>query len=81
MTPAQFNHLDTASQIKTALHADSLIGHRCTGQRSMHLYAVEHFYVEVEYSTRRKDVLRVYASDDEDILAPYLKQIDLSELL
>lgn len=81
MTPTEFNEMDTASQIKTTLVADGLIGHRSQGPRSMHLYAVEHFYVEVEYTTRRKDVLRVYASEDDEILTPYLNQIDLSELL
>ncbi|OLY91771.1 hypothetical protein SAMN05444008_10917 [Cnuella takakiae] len=80
MTPVAFNALDTSEQIKIAMRGDALVGHRSEGPRSMHLYAVEQFYVEVEFTTRRKDVLRVYASDGEDILNPYLEQIDISEL-
>ncbi len=80
MTAETFNALDTREQIKVAMRHDTMIGHRGEGPRSMHLYVVSDFYVEVVFTTKRKSVLAVHASKDEAILDPYLKQIDLTEL-
>ncbi len=80
LTAEQFNTLETGEQIKLALTNDTLIGHRGEGPRSMHLYVVHDFYVEVVFATRRKTVLAIRASKEDDILEPYLEQIDLSEL-
>lgn len=80
MTAEKFNTLDTVAQIRLAMRHDTMIGHRSQGPRSMHLYVVGDFYVEVEFTTKRKSILSVYASRDEAMLEPYLRQIDLSEL-
>ena len=81
MTPDEFNALETGEQIKIAMRKDMLVGERSAGPKSMHLYMVDDFYVEVIFTTRRKDVLEVHASNDDAIIEPYLKQIDLTELL
>lgn len=80
MTVEAFNALETVDQIRIARSNDTLIGHRGEGPKSMHLYVVDDFYVEVIFATRKKHILDVHASRDECILEPYLNQIDLSEL-
>ncbi|RPD43549.1 hypothetical protein DRJ53_19610 [Paracnuella aquatica] len=80
LTAERFNTLDTLEQVKLAVRHDTLVGHRSQGPRSMHLYAVADFYVEVVFVTKRKSIVAVYASREVGILEPYLKQIDLSEL-
>ena len=80
MSAETFNALDTVEQIRLAMRHDTMIGHRSEGPRSMHLYVVGDFYVEVIFTTKRKSIIEVYASYEEDILEPYLQQIDLTEL-
>jgi hypothetical protein len=80
MTPEEFNVLDSDDQVRMAMGQDTLIGHRSTGPKSMHLYCVDNFYVEIIFKTRRKIILDIHASNDDSIIEPYLKQIDLSPL-
>lgn len=80
MTLNTFNALTELERIRAVLRSDALIGHRCAGACSMHLYAVADFYVEVVYTTRRKQVKEVAAFKEDERLEPYLDQIDLSEL-
>ncbi len=45
------------------------------------LYQIDYFYVEVWYSKKRKQVVNLIAFSDTQQLDPYMKSINISELL
>lgn len=80
MTVHDFKTLDDFQKATALVEGGVLIGKRNLMFYLVFLYQVDGFYVEVLYSTQSKKVHKFRAFENTDLLAPYLLQIDISEL-
>ena len=62
--------------LKDGVHIASRRGFFCC----IALFQVNHYYVEIFYNKKTNEVGRVKTFEGTDLLKPYLKQIDLSEI-
>ena len=71
----------TQEQQFVLLHRDGVyVGKRKIGKETVVLFQLNGFYVEVYYKHYRKHVERTIATDNPDILQPYIDQIDVRDL-
>lgn len=71
----------TQDQQFDLLHRDGVyVGKRKAGKQTVVLFQLYGFYVEVFYKQYRKHVERTIATDNPDILQPYIDQIDVRDL-
>lgn len=76
----EYNELAEAQQFE-ALHRDGVyVGKRKMMRRTVVLFQLYGFYVEVHYKQYRKLIDHTVATDDADILHPYIDQINISDL-
>jgi len=62
--------------LKDGVHVASRRGFFC----SIALFQLDDYYVEIFYNKKTNEVGRVKTFQGTELLAPYLKQIDLSEI-
>ena len=71
----------TEDQQFEILHRDgAYAGKRKVGKQTVVLFQLYGFYVEVFYKHYRKIVDHTIATDNTDILQPYIDQIDVQDL-
>jgi hypothetical protein len=79
MTFKQFSSLTEEQQVERITKIGTWLTHRRTREYKIVLYQVYYFYVEVCYHRFLK-LRNIVPFEDEKLLRPYLKKIDLSEL-
>jgi hypothetical protein len=77
----QFNTLSKEKQQDVLLKQGTFLAEREDGPFSIMLYQFEGFYVEVYFFNLYHKVAFFKAFDSTDALQPYLKAIDVSDLL
>lgn len=71
----------TDEQQYDILHRDGVyVGKRKVGKQTVVLFQLYGFYVEVYYKQYRKQIERTVASDDVDIVQPYIHQVNIRDL-
>ncbi len=80
MTNYQFNALNDP-QKADAVWDGTYLGDRQDDNHSILLYEVDSFYVEVYYHKEFNNITRFRSFITTDLLEPYLRQIDLLQLL
>ena len=63
--------------LKDSVHVATRPGLFC----SIALFQVENYYVEVFYNKKTREVGRIKTFQGTDLLEPYLKHIDVSEII
>ena len=63
--------------LKNGIHIASRRGLFC----EIALFQVEDYYVEVFFDAKSKEVSRAVSFTDVEMLEPYLRQVDISDLL
>ena len=81
MTLKYFRKLSESKQFRRLLQKGVCIAERTTGEAQLLLFQVDAFYVEVAFDNDTTEVLRVRHFEDGDELQPYLKDIDISNIL
>lgn len=81
MTLFDFQLLSLNKQIDLLHNEGVYVGKRKSSGRTMILYQLEAFYVEIFYFRYRCFVERISCSQSTAILNPYLPQIDVEELV
>jgi hypothetical protein len=77
---AEYIELTEVEQFEV-LHRDGVyVGKRKLGKQTVVLFQLYGFYVEVFYKHYRKHVDRTVATDNADILHPYIDQINIRDL-
>ena len=79
MSIAEFNSLKVSDQAKLVWKA-TFLGQRHSVQHYALLYAVENFYVEVNYSKRNDQIISLSSFVDTTKLTPYLDDMKLKDL-
>lgn len=77
---AEFAGLDQATQFEMLHKHGVYVGKRKFGRKTIVLFQLHGFYVEVYYKQYRKTIDHIITSDQTDILQPYLHQINLKGL-
>lgn len=77
---AEFNELPEELQFDILHKHGVYVGKRKQGDKTVVLFQLHAFYVEVYYKQYRKVVERIITSDSADILQPYLNQINVKGL-
>jgi hypothetical protein len=78
--PAEFQTFSETVQLDI-LHRDGVyVGKLVVNGQITILFQLYAFYVEVQYKLYRQDINRLLATDNPDILTPYLNQIDIDAL-
>lgn len=81
MTLFEFQLLSEGEQITALYQQGAYIGKRKEEKRTVLLYQLESFYVEVHYRSYRRYVYKIRCSGSTSILDPYLEQIDVEYLV
>jgi len=77
---AEYIELEEDQQFEI-LHRDGVyIGKRKVGKQTVVLFQLYGFYVEVFYKHYRRHVDHTVATDNADILQPYIDQINVRDL-
>lgn len=77
---SEFIKLPEELQFKLLHKHGVYVGKRKLGEQTVVLFQLHGFYVEVFYKEYRKVLDRISASDNPDILQPYLDQINVRDL-
>ena len=77
MTQIEFQLLSDEEKIDVLYEHGVYIGKQKLANRSVLLYQLEGFYVEVFYSKHRQSVQKIYCFSSTNHLDPYLEQIDV----
>ncbi|HYO21831.1 MAG TPA: hypothetical protein VER36_05460 [Flavisolibacter sp.] len=76
----EYNELTEEQQLDL-LHRDGVyVGKRKIGKQTLVLFQLYGFYVEVYYKQYRRQIERTLATDDVNILHPYIDQINVKDL-
>lgn len=75
MKMKEFELLPEARQAAILYRQGVYIGKRKSGKRTVLLYQLESFYIEVSYLVYRRYISQITCSPSTDILNPYLEQI------
>lgn len=78
MTLFDFQLLEDSEKIDVLYEEGVYIGKRKDGNRTVLLYQLESFYVEVFYRKHRRYVTRVHCFSSTALLDPYLEQIPVT---
>ena len=81
MTHKQFLKHDKPTRVDITLERGIIVGKRLQYEEFLKLFRVGSFYVELTFAEDQSEVFSIYSSDSDEILEPYLKAIDISELL
>lgn len=77
---AEYNELEEDQQFDI-LHRDGVyVGKRKWNRQTIVLFQLYGFYVEIHYQQYRKQIERTVATDNTDILQPYLNQVNIRDL-
>ena len=81
MSLNEFRQLTENDQIDLLYKQGVYVGKRNQNERVVVLYQVDSFYVEIFYRKYRQYIARMHFFTTTDKLQPYLKQIDVEELI
>jgi|GraSoiStandDraft_16_1057320.scaffolds.fasta_scaffold1174514_1 hypothetical protein len=81
MSLLSFNRLRTEAQLEMLMHVGVLLVECKRGNRTMRLFFLHRYYVEVIASSETGKVIRISAFEDIKRIEPYLHEIDLSSLI
>lgn len=81
MTMYEFFHLPLKEQADLLYEDGIYLAKRKDDISSFVLYQMDSFYVEVKYKKYRKWIESIRCFHKIDLLAPYLEQIDVEELI
>ncbi len=81
MNQSEFNQLETQQQINLLYIEGVYLGKRKPGPRTILLYQVEEFYIEIFYIRHRLNIDRIVISVSTDILEPYLEHLNVAEII
>jgi len=77
----EFQSLPCTRQVALLYHHGVYIGKRRAGKKTVLLYQLDSFYIEVFYLSYRRYIYHMSYSESIDILDPYLEQIDVEYLV
>jgi hypothetical protein len=77
----EFNTLQELDQADTAWNKGVLLAERVEGFHSISLYQLDGFYIEVTRHTHFNVIIKVSSFRDTAHLEPYLKTINIDNLL
>jgi hypothetical protein len=80
MNLLSFHRLSPVAQQEYALSQGVQLDDRVEPKYTIHLYAVDGFYVELYFYRTAAQAVKITAFDSTKLLEPYLNTIDLSEL-
>lgn len=81
MSLASFNRLRTEAQLEMLMHVGVLLVECKRNHRTLRLFFLHRFYVEVVASSENGRIIKISAFEDIERLEPYLHEIDLSSLI
>jgi len=81
MTLTDFKLLSYRKQVDLIHKEGVFAGKRKIFSRTVILFQLHTFYIEVYYSEYRKIVHHFYCTESPEILDPYLEQINVEELV
>ncbi|MCW3106090.1 MAG: hypothetical protein JWQ09_596 [Segetibacter sp.] len=81
MTAKEFRLLCNTHQINLLYQQGVYVGKRKENEKTVVLYQLDGFYVEIFYREYRKYITKLNCFTSTDSLQPYLKQIDVEELI
>jgi hypothetical protein len=81
MTMYDFQLLPEQQQIEVLYDYGVYIGKRKAETSIILLYQLESFYVEVFYRKYRSHIKRLHCFESNELLDPYLEQIDVENLV
>jgi hypothetical protein len=79
-TLSEFRCLCEDLQMEILQRDGVFVGKRIVNGKTLILFQLYTFYVEVHYQLYRKEISRLVISSDVDILAPYMDQIHIRDL-
>lgn len=80
ITLYEFNSLNDIEKHEAIIEYAVNVGDRYEGNYGILLYQFDNFYVEVYYNNKANVIERFKAFVSQELLSPYLNQIDLQEL-
>lgn len=81
MTLFKFRLLDESEQVDL-LYKDGLyIGKRKDDRKTVVLYQLEGFYIEIHYRKYRQSITHLHCFTTTEPLIPYLELVDVEELM
>lgn len=80
ITLYEFNSLNDNEKHEAMMEYATLVGDRFEGAYSILLYQFDNFYVELYYNSSTNSIFKFRAFISQELLNPYLKQIDLKKL-
>lgn len=80
MTLYDFNGLDEDDQLLAINTFGTEIGKKTSNGFNYELYQVDSFYVEMKFHKQSKDLEGMRSFTNPDIIEPYFKNIDISEI-
>ena len=76
----EFTDLPQELQFEVLHRHGVYVGKRKVSERTIVLFQLHGFYVEVHYKQYRKTIDSLHISDDTELLQPYLDQINIKDL-
>ena len=80
ITLYEFNSLNDNEKHEAMMEYSTLVGDRFESQFKILLYQFDNFYVELFYNSQDNVIVRFRSFIAQELLTPYLNQIDLKEL-
>jgi hypothetical protein len=80
ITLYEFNNLNDNEKYEAIMEYATLVGDRFESQFKILLYQFDNFYVELFYNSQHNAIDKFRSFINQDLLIPYLNQIDLKEL-
>jgi hypothetical protein len=77
----KFQSLSNTQQVALLYKQGVYIGKRKSGKKTVLLYQLDSFYVEVFYLSYRRYIYNMSYSESIEILDPYLEQINVEYLV
>ena len=78
MTLTEFKLLDETKQTQILIDRGVFIAERLYKNFLIFLYQVDHFYVEIYHNQRYNTMQGISGFEDDEVLEPYLDNIDIS---
>ena len=80
MTLQHFRKLDETKQFHRLLSEGVCVGERVTEKAQVLLFQINRFYVEISFDKFTDEPMSARSFENTDELAPYLQDIDLSDI-
>lgn len=81
MTVKEFRQLPESEQIDLLYQHGVYVGKRRENRATVVLYQLDGFYVKIVYRQYRQSVIALLCFTSTSVLLPFLKQIDVEELI